>query len=205
MENWNWLGECLRWEAEVSLKLEQWGKAHKLLGEARKHFLNTNDIRWAATCLMARGSAHCDQQEFSIAREELSQALEEFIIIDSKRDQARCLGHMSDVEFYQRNYPGATKLCVRAKDLFSEAGDRHGEVRSLRDLGLIALQEKDMERAKMHITEARRVCEDVGYSLKRAGLGKYFDSRGCWVEPPSVSVASLGPPETPISPSPGHG
>jgi len=200
MENWNWLGECLRWEAEVSLKLEQWGKAHKLLGEARKYFLNTNDIRWAATCLMAKGSAHCDQQEFPSAMAELTQALEEFILIDSKRDQARCLGHMSDVEFYQRNYPAATRLCTRAKDLFSEAGDRHGEVRSLRDLGLIALQEKDMERAKTHITEARRVCEDVGYTLKRAGLGKYFDSRGCWVEPPSVSTPSLGPPPTPVSP-----
>jgi len=105
------------------------------------------------------------------------------------------------VEFYRRNYPGATQLCVRAKNLFSEAGDRHGEVRSLRDLGLIALQEKDMERAKMHITEARGVCEDVGYSLKRAGLGKYFDSRGCWVEPPpSVSTVSLGPPPIPVSP-----
>jgi tetratricopeptide (TPR) repeat protein len=200
MENWNWLGECLRWEAEVSLKLEQWGKAHKLLGEARKHFLNTNDIRWAATCLMARGSAHCDQQEFAIAMTELSQALEEFVLIDSKRDQARCLGHMSDVEFYQRNYPVATQLCVRAKDLFSEAGDRHGEVRCLRDLGLIALQEKDMGRAKTHITEAKRVCEDVGYSLKRAGLGKYFDTRGCWVEPPSTPTISLGPPPTPVSP-----
>ena len=199
MENWNWLAECLRWEAEVSLKLEQWEKAHRLLGEARKYFLNTNDIRWAATCLMARGSAHCDQQEFPIAMAELSQALEEFILIDSKRDQARCLGHMSDVEFYRRNYPGAIQLCTRAKDLFSEAGDRHGEVRSLRDLGLIALQEKDMERAKTHITEAKCVCEDVGYSLKRAGLGKYFDSRGCWVEPPSVFVASLSPPSTPVS------
>ena len=94
MENWSWLGECLRWEAGVSLKLEEWGKAHKLLGEARKHFLNTNDIRWAATCFMTRGSAHCDQQEFSIAMEELSLALEEFVLIDSKRDQARCLGHM---------------------------------------------------------------------------------------------------------------
>ena len=200
MENWNWLGECLRWEAEVSLRLEEWEKAHKLLGEARKHFLNTNDIRWAATCLMAKGSAHCDQQEFSTALEELSLALDEFTLIDSKRDQARCLGHMSDVEFYRRNYPDATKLCTRAKDLFSEAGDRHGEVRSLRDLGLIALQEKDMERAKSHITEAKRVCEDVGYSLKRAGLGKYFDSRGRWVEPPSASVTSLDPPSTPVSP-----
>ena len=200
MENWNWLGECLRWEAEVSLRLEEWGKAHKLLGEARKHFLNTNDIRWAATCLMARGSAHCDQQEFSIALGELSLALDEFTLIDSKRDQARCLGHMSDVEFYRRNYPDATKLCTRAKDLFSEAGDRHGEVRSLRDLGLIALQEKDMERAKAHITEAKRVCEYVGYSMKRAGLGKYFDSRGHWVEPPSASVTSLNPPSTPVSP-----
>ena len=200
MENWNWLGECLRWEAEVSLRLEQWEKAHKHLGEARKHFLNTNDIRWAATCLMARGSAHCDQQEFSIAMAELSQALDEFILIDSKRDQARCLGRMSDVEFYQRNHPAATRLCTRAKDLFSEAGDRHGEVRSLRDLGLIALQEKDMERAKAHITEAKRVCEEVGYTLKRAGLGKYFDSGGCWVEPPSVSATSLDPPPTPVSP-----
>ena len=199
MENWNWLGECLRWEAEVSLKLEQWGKAHKLLGEARKHFLNTNDIRWAATCLMARGSAHCDQQEFVIAMADLSQALDEFVLIDSKRDQARCLGHMSDVEFYQRNYSTATQLCVRAKDLFSEAGDKHGEVRSLRDLGLIALQEKDVERARTYIIEAKRVCEDVGYTLKRAGLGKYFDSRGCWVEPPSVSTASLGPPQTTAS------
>jgi len=125
---------------------------------------------------------------------ELSQALDEFVLIDSKRDQARCLGHMSDVEFYQRNYPKATQLCTRAKDLFLEAGDRHGEVRSLRDLGLIALQEKDMERAKIHITEAKRVCEDVGYTPKRAGLSKYFDSRGCWVEPPSVSTPSLGPP-----------
>ena len=201
MENWNWLGECLRWEAEVSLKLEQWEKAQKLLGEARKHFLNTNDIRWAAACLMARGSAHCDQREFAIAMVELSQALDEFILIDSKRDQARCLGHMSDVEFYQRNYPAATRLCMRAKDLFSEAGDKHGEVRSLRDLGLIALQEKDMERAKTHITEARRVCEDVGYTLKRAGLSKYFDSRGHWVEPSSISTASeLGSPPTPVSP-----
>ena len=200
MENWNWLAECLRWEAEVSLKLEQWEKAHRLLGEARKHFLNTNDIRWAATCLMARGSAHCDQQDFSTAMSELSLALEEFVLIDSKRDQARCLGHMSDVEFYRRNYPEAIQLCMRAKDLFAEAGDRHGEVRSLRDLGLIALQEKDMERAKTHITEAKLVCEDVGYSLKRAGLGKYFDSRGCWVEPSSVSVASPSPPFSPMSP-----
>ena len=148
---------------------------------------------------MARGSAHCDQREFAIAKAELSQALDEFVLIDSKRDQARCLGHMSDVEFYQRNYPAATQLCMRAKDLFSEAGDRHGEVRSLRDLGLIALQEKDMERARLHITEARRVCEDVGYTLKQAGLGKYFDSKGCWVEPPSVSTASFSPP-TPVSP-----
>ena len=132
--------------------------------------------------------------------EDLSQALEEFVFIDSKRDQARCLGHMSDVEFDRRNYPDATKLCTRAKDLFSEAGDRHGEVRSLRDLGLIALQEKDMERARARMTEAKRVCEDVGYSLKRAGLGKYFDSRGFWVEPSSFTVVSLGPPETPISP-----
>ena len=201
MENWNWLGECLRWEAEVSLKLEQWEKAHKLLGEARKHFLDTSDIRWAATCLMAKGSAHCDQQEFSIAMTELSQALDEFILIDSKRDQARCLGHMSDVEFYQRNYSTATRLCIRAKDLFSEAGDKHGQVRSLRDLGLIVLQEKDMERAKTHITEAKRVCEEVGYAPKRAGLGKYFDSRGCWVEPSSISTASeLGSPPTPVSP-----
>ena len=199
MENWNWLGECLRWEAEVSLKSEEWEKAHKLLGEAREHFLDTNDIRWAATCLMAKGSAHCDQQEFSIALEELSQALDEFVLIDSKRDQARCFGRMSDVEFYQHNYPAATELCTRAKNLFSEAGDRHGEVRALRELGLIALQEKDMGRAKMHITEAKGVCEEVGYTLRRAGLGKYFDTEGRWVEPPSVSTASLGPP-TPVSP-----
>ena len=200
MENWNWLGECLRWEAEVSLKLGQWDKAHERLGEARKHFLNTNDIRWAASCLMASGSAHCDKQKFSIAMTELSQALDEFILIDSKRDQARCLGHMSDVEFYQQNYPAATRLCMKAKALFSEAGDRHGEVRSLRDLGLIALQEKDVERAKTHITEAKRVCEEVGYILKRAGLGKYFDSRGCWVEPSSISAASKPGPPTPVSP-----
>ena len=117
---------------------------------------------------------------------ELSQALDEFIQIDSKRDQARCLGHMSDVEFYQRNYPEAIRLCASAKDLFSEAGDRHGEVRALRDLGLIALQRKDMVRAKTYIIEAKRVCEEVGYMLGRAGLSKYFDSRGRWVEPPSV-------------------
>ena len=190
MENWNWLGECLRWEAEVSFKLEQWEKGHDLLGEARGHFLDTNDARWAATCLMAGGSAHCDQQEFTIAMAELSQALDEFVLIDSKRDQARCLERMSDVEFCQRNYPAATRLCMRAKDLFSEAGDRHGEVRSLRDLGLIALQEKDVGRAEAHITQAKRVCEDTGYTLRRAGLSEYFDSWGCWVEPHFTSTGS---------------
>ena len=101
------------------------------------------------------------------------------------------------MEFYRCSYPEATQLCTRAKELFSEAGDRHGEVRSLRDLGLIALREKDMERAKARITEAKRICEDVGYPLKKAGLGKYFDSKGRWVEPPSVT--SLYPP-TPVSP-----
>jgi hypothetical protein len=128
------------------------------------------------------GGVHCDKKEFSIAVAELPQDLEELVLIDSR---ARCLGRMSDVEFYHRNCLTATELCMRAKDLFSEAGDRHGELRALHELVLIVLQEKDMRLTKIHIAEAKRVCEEVGCTSERAGLGKYIDSRGCWVDPPS--------------------
>jgi signal transduction histidine kinase len=160
--------------ASAYLLPEQAPRAIRILEECQVFFRDNNDALWESYTLMIMGGSFRRIRDHIAALRCLIAALEINEKIGDKINAGLCYNHLGMV-YSELNYTEeAQKASLRYLDIMRELGDTRGEMFAFNQLGKLASEQRQFEKAFSYLAEAEKL--SVQYSYYRAEIYRNFVS-----------------------------